>query len=106
MSPIFGLGPAKSIEYGSYADNEWILFLRSYGIIGTTYIVLTFLLPFIKSKDKFFKYIYFSVLLGSVLYMVPAAIYHIFQIMPLIMILAGLISNDKNKINNEILESD
>lgn len=106
LSPIFGLGPAKSIEYGSYADNEWILFLRSYGIIGTTYIVLTFLLPFIKSKDKFFKYIYFSVLLGSVLYMVPAAIYHIFQIMPLIMILAGLISNDKNKINNEILESD
>lgn len=97
LSPIFGLGPGKSIEYGSYTDNEWILFLRRYGIIGTIYIALTFLRPFIKSKDKFFKYIYFSVLLASGLYMIPAAIYHVFQIMPLIMILAALISKDENK---------
>ncbi len=90
MSPIFGLGPAKSIEYGSHSDNEWLLFLRRYGVIGCLYIILTFVLPFIRSKDKFFKYIYFSVLAGSALYMIPVAIYHSFQVMPLIMILAGL----------------
>lgn len=96
-SPLFGLGPAKSIEYKKSVDNEWLLFLRRYGIIGTFYIVLVFTIPFIKSKDKKFKYIYFSVLFGSVLYMIPSIIYHSFQLMPLIIILAGLVSTNKKE---------
>ena len=99
MSPIFGIGPAKSIEYEKHVDNEWLLFLRRYGIVGCSYIVFIFVFPFIKSNDKFFKYIYFSVLIGSALYMIPAIIYNSFQIMPLIMILAGLVPNN-NKTSN------
>ncbi|KUO49305.1 MAG: hypothetical protein APF76_16005 [Desulfitibacter sp. BRH_c19] len=99
-SPIFGLGPAKSIEYEHSVDNEWLLFLKRYGIIGTIYIVFIFIFPVIKSKGNSFKYLYFSILTGSAVYMIPAIIYNCFQIMPLIMILAALIPD--NKITKKI----
>ena len=82
ISPFFGLGPAKSIEYEYAVDNEWLLFLKRYGIIGTIYFVLSFVIPFIKSKDKFFKLVYFSVLLASAAYMIVVNIYSSFQVMP------------------------
>ena len=99
-SPLLGLGPAKSIEYRSHVDNEWLLFLKRYGIIGCSYIVFAFTFPFARAKDKFYKYIYFSTLLASAIYMIPAIIYHSFQIMPLIIILAGLTqSNNRTDIH-------
>lgn len=102
-SPIFGIGPAKSIEYEKCVDNEWLLFLRQYGIVGCIYIVFTFLFPFTNSKDITFKCIYISMLVGSALYMIPAAIYHSFQLMPLVLIIAGLISNDTKIQKNDNL---
>ena len=98
ISPFFGLGPAKSIEYEYAVDNEWLLFLKRYGIIGTIYFVLSFVIPFIKSKDKFFKLVYFSVLLASAAYMIVVNIYSSFQVMPLVIILATLTS-DKNQVH-------
>ncbi len=97
MSPFFGLGPAKSIDYIHHVDNEWLLFLRRYGVIGCSYIVITFIYPFIRSKDKFLKSIYFATLAGSALYMIPAIIYHSFQVMPLMVILAALVSVESKK---------
>ncbi|WP_031514123.1 O-antigen ligase family protein [Desulfofalx alkaliphila] len=101
-SPIFGLGPAKSIEYEHSVDNEWLLFLKRYGIVGTIYIVFIFIFPVIKSKRSFFKYLYLSILIGSAIYMIPSIIYNCFQIMPLIMILAALVPDSKiiKKINS------
>ena len=90
-SPLFGLGPAKSIEYEHHVDNEWLLFLRQYGVVGCFYITFTFLSPLINKKDTFFRNLYLSILVGSALYMIPAVIYNSFQIMPLIMIMIGLI---------------
>lgn len=92
ISPLAGLGPAKSIKYEHHVDNEWLLFLRQYGILGTVYIILVFTIPFFNSRDKVFKYIYFSILFGCSLYMIPSVIYNSFQLMPLIMILAALVS--------------
>ena len=97
-SPIFGLGPAKSIDYKAHVDNEWLLFLRQYGIVGTLYFVSIFVLPFLRSKNKFYKYLYYSVLVGSALYMIPAIIYNSFQLMPIIMILAGLVSSSRKSM--------
>lgn len=91
QSPIFGLGPAKSIEYEHHVDNEWLLFLRQYGVVGCCYFMFIFTFPFIKKKGTLFKYIYLSISAGCALYMIPAAIYESFQLMPLIMILIGLI---------------
>ena len=40
--------------------------------------------------------------MGSALYMIPAAIYNSFQLMPLIMVLAGLVEDNKiaGNVNN------
>lgn len=92
-SPLFGIGPAKSISYEYVADNEWLLLLREYGVIGTFYLISSFVLPFIlrkKNKDKNILFLYLAILAGSVLYMIPTAIYSSFRLMPLVMIIAGL----------------
>lgn len=99
MSPLLGVGPDKSVKYVHAVDSEWILFLKRYGIIGCFYIIFTFSYPFINAKDNTFKYIYLSILVGCALYMIPAAIYSSFQLMPLVMIIAGLIS-DGSKLEN------
>lgn len=101
-SPWFGLGPAKSIVYEHSVDNEWLLLLRQYGVIGTFYFVMTFLSSFILKKRSYFKYLYLSILIGSIVYMFPAIIYHSFQIMPLIMVIAGLVTNDESNLNKEV----
>ena len=98
MSPMFGLGPAKSIAYQHSVDNEWLLFLRQYGIIGCLYVFLTFSFPFIIKTNSYYKYLYLSIIVGSAIYMIPAIIYNSFQLMPLVMVFAGLIPNDRNKM--------
>lgn len=97
MSPVFGMGPAKFIKYKHHVDNEWLFSLRRYGIVGTLYFVISFVIPFTKGKDKFFKHIYFSVLLASSAYMLVVNIYNSFQVMPLIMVLAALIPQTNSK---------
>ena len=94
MSPIFGLGPAKSIAYEHAVDNEWLLFLRQYGIAGCFYIFYIFTIPFLRLKRTYYKHLYFSIAISSAVYMIPAAIYSSFQLMPLIMIFAGLVSKE------------
>ncbi len=94
MSPIFGLGPAKSIQYKHYVDNEWLFLLRRYGVVGTISFAISFVTPFTKGKDKFYKHIYFSILLASSAYMLVVNIYNSFQVMPLIIILAALIPQE------------
>lgn len=91
MSPVFGLGPAKAIVYQAQADNEWLLFLRRYGVVGCTYIALIFFVPFRRSRDRFYSLIYFSTISAAAVYMLVANIYSSFQVVPLIIILAAMI---------------
>lgn len=100
LSPIFGIGPAKSIDYKYAADNEWLLLLRMYGIFGTLYFVISFILPCLYRQiiNSFYGKIYISVLVGAAIYMIPAAIYNSFQLMPLVMVLAGLAFSDESKV--------
>lgn len=103
MSPLFGVGPTKIIKYKYAVDNEWLLFIKRYGIIGTSYFVLTFILPFIKRKDKEFKLIYFSLIAASAVYMIVVNIYSSFQVMPLIIIFASLIQGNKEFYKEHVL---
>ena len=91
MSPMFGLGPAKSIVFENFVDNEWLLFLRRYGIVGTLYLIFMFFVPVLNQKRNLFKMIYISVICASAIYMIPASIYHSFRLMPLVMILTAII---------------
>lgn len=101
-SPIFGLGPSKSVAFSHSADNEWLLLLRQYGIVGVIYFVFVFSAPFIRSKRSVYKKLYFSLILAAAIYMIPAGIYHSFQLMPLFMVLAGLVPfNSQSQLQAE-----
>lgn len=111
-SPMFGWGPGKD-EMTTVVDNEWILLLRRYGIVG----VFGFFLLFIKlysgvgrqqriKKVGTFENI-FSVfpqasILSIVLYMIPSSFYHSLQLMPILMVFLGLVYVDKKSFRKQL----
>lgn len=55
--PIFGYGPYKNFfySYTIYSENEYILYLWRYGIIGIILYIFWYLFPIIKYENKKFK---------------------------------------------------
>ena len=106
-SPLFGVGPLRSGSFEHAADNEWILLLRSYGVVGTLYFILIFLVPEIKNRliafrsrtysDINFNELSFAVLLACIVYMIPAGVYHSLLVMPFILIILSF-SDISNRI--------
>ena len=62
------------------------------------YMFFNIFIPFIIKTNSYYKYLYLSIIVGSAIYMIPAIIYNSFQLMPLVMVFAGLIPNDRNKM--------
>lgn len=101
QSPIFGWGPGKD-AMTTIVDNEWLLLLRRYGIVGVIIFIFLFWNFYSglgkiqkKAKDNLFLEI-FSVfsqtsLVSIAVYMIPAAFYHSLQLMPILMTFLGLI---------------
>jgi len=95
ISPVFGIGPAKAIEYQFAADNEWLLMLRQYGLFGTFYFMLMFFLPIIlkggKRESRKHVQFYKAMVVAVALFMIPAAVFHSFQLMSMITALMAII---------------
>jgi hypothetical protein len=93
-SPILGIGAAKSVNFRFAPDNEWLLLLRKFGMLGTAWFVMMFAVPVYMYwpglKKNMMAKIYVAVLVGLAVYMCPAAPFHSFQIMPLVMLIGGL----------------
>ncbi len=99
QSPIFGWGPGKA-TMSTIVDNEWLLLLRRYGALG----VLVFILWFTgiyrtlskiarKAKNNYTEAFCVGLqatLIAYAIYMIPAAVYHSLQLMPILLILLGL----------------
>jgi O-antigen ligase len=105
QSPILGIGSAKSLTFRYAPDNEWLLLLRKFGILGTLWFILTFALPlgiyWPRLRGNTASKVYVSVLAGLSVYMFPAAVFHSYQLMPLVMILGGLtfsLLQDKQRV--------
>lgn len=96
-SPWFGLGPLYGREFEFSADNEWLLYLRSYGLVGTLYLILSFIFahalslrsgssPMLPDVRRLIE----ATLIALALYMVPAAAFNSLILMPLVLILVAL----------------
>ena len=80
VSPFFGVGllpRATDIFIGS--DNEWLHFLRSFGIVGIFWLAIFLLTPILLTKNKPFEIsnlnrFILSILVLSFTYMIPAAV--------------------------------
>lgn len=101
-SPLFGWGPGKG-TMGTIVDNEWLLFLRRYGIAGA--LVFAVLLarlyrrlgrsltprdvvtqPYRVALQLAMQ----GVLVAYTIYMVTAAVYHVPQIMTVLLLMVSL----------------
>lgn len=85
--PFAGTGPLRSIGQ-AVADNEWILLLRTYGIVGTIYIICLFVIgSFVGNKANITV---ISITIASFIYMTTSAVFHSLVLMPLILLFFGL----------------
>jgi O-antigen ligase len=98
-SPWFGWGPGKE-TMGTVVDNEWLLILRRYGLIGTIAFIglfgnLFFNLSKIRRQGVDFSVYALALALqgtfcGYAFYMFLASIYHSLQLMPIFLLFLGL----------------
>jgi len=104
-SPILGWGPGKAVigfEATRIIDNEWLLLMVRYGVVGLAVFLclfgnLFFGLSHIRRKlnqDRLVAALTFalqSIFIAYAVYMFPAGVYHNMQLMSLIMLLTGML---------------
>lgn len=96
-SPLLGVGPLRQTDFIRYAaDNEYLLLLRTYGLVGTLYLGGVFLLPQLPAlRDRSNSGVGMDraalladcVLVACMLYMIPVAVYHSLVLMPVVLVL-------------------
>jgi len=98
-SPIIGFGPSKGL-FVEAVDNEWILLLRSYGIIGVTFFIGLFFNLFQQlslvakqlssNSSRAYIIVLQALLIVFAINMIPAQVYAAMQIMPFYFLCAGI----------------
>lgn len=74
-----GYGPDKlARKHSVIFDNEWIMLLFRYGYIGTLFYLCMLLSPICSYKylDKSRLFLYITIMLMTIIYMIPSAVYH------------------------------
>ena len=74
-----GNGPDKlARKHSAIFDNEWIMLLFRYGYIGTLFYLCMLLFPICSYKylDKSRLFLYITIMLMTIIYMIPSAVYH------------------------------
>ena len=82
---FIGVGSDKLKQYGLVYDNEYLMVIYKYGIIGLCLFMLIFILPLFrinKLKNEIYL-LYCSMFIGALIYMLPAAIYHSYKLFPI-----------------------
>lgn len=99
QSPIFGWGPGK-VAMTTIVDNEWLLLLRRYGVLGVLVFVLWFMGVYRtlskiahEAKNNYTETFCVGLqatLVAYAIYMIPAGVYHMLQLMPILVLYLGL----------------
>lgn len=106
QSPVFGWGP---VEEGmpTIVDNEWLLLLRRYGIVGVAVFVALFASLFIglskirrasSSVDVSMLTVALqATIVAYAIFMIPAGVYHSLRLMPILLLFLGLAYSQAQK---------
>jgi len=99
QSPVLGWGPGKA-TMNTIVDNEWLLLLRRYGVVGVAVFILWFagvyrmLSRIGKGTQKRYTQTFCvglqATLIAYAIYMIPLGVYHSLQLMPILLIFLGL----------------
>ena len=90
QNPIMGSGPLSRAGFTYAVDNEWLLLLRSYGILGSVYFVLMFTVHCFHKIPYNFRYLgrlISAVLVSSSVFMVPAFVYSSLELTPILLVI-------------------
>ncbi len=93
---IFGIGPSKGVELGIFVDNEWLLLIKRYGLVGLFSFMAVFSLPALQSRPRHPRstavLLYRALLIATGVFMMATTPFHSYQIMSVVMMLiaAGL----------------
>lgn len=112
-SPLFGWGPGKA-TMTTIVDNEWLLLLRRYGLVGILVFISWFAsfyfgLSKIRRGSSAVEVTALTIALQATLiayaaYMIPAGVYHSLQLMPIVILFLGLAySQMRNQMRNCIM---
>lgn len=105
-SPFFGVGPLpRSSDIFGTADNEWLFFLRSYGAVGTIWLILFMFLPFFikkhkKLKQKNRKMFVISCAIATALYIIPAAVVTSSVLFPIFLVVLSMYDVSRSSITH------
>ncbi len=104
QSPLLGWGPGKD-TMSTIVDNEWLLLLRRYGLFGVAIFILLFvnfyrtLSDIERENNNNYTQTFCTALQATIIayaiYMIPAAVYHSLQLMPVLMIFLGLVYSQR-----------
>lgn len=89
---LIGVGPLRRIELLA-ADNEWILIIRSYGLIGVMLFICFMALPLINRTSGAKKALNLGIVGATFLYMIPTVAFHSLVIFPLILIIFAFVDS-------------
>ena len=101
FSPVFGTGPAKeSIE--TIVDNEYLVFLKHYGLVGLLYYFLLFVNIFLLARKRMirgaaeavkgFGGFMLMVSIGTFIFNLTGGVYENFQLISLLLLFVGMLS--------------
>ena len=100
---MIGVGSDKLKQYGLVYDNEYLVIIYRYGIIGLIIYLSIYLLPLSKinkQKDGNFA-LYIALFSGMLLYMYPASIYHSYKLFIISCFVISLYFEEKNYPKNK-----
>lgn len=92
--PFVGVGPLRRSEFKHASDNEWLLILRSYGVLGVFFILAFYLKGFFLKRKVKDVALYYAIVVSSFLYMIPAAIFHSLVLFPLVLFVFAFIDSE------------
>jgi O-antigen ligase len=94
---IFGAGPLKRVRFEFDSDNDWLLMLRSYGIVGTLFLITVFVAPLFGARGPpSLRTIAFgrswrgALLIAGAIYMIPAGLWSSLTLMPAFLVFYAL----------------
>lgn len=96
-SPILGVGPVpRGGDIFGASDNEWLYFLRAYGVVGILWLLIFFFSPLFLARkrgivsERNYSNLALSIVLMTSLYMIPAAVVTSSSINSLFLVLLAL----------------
>lgn len=99
-SPFFGLGPLRNSEITpAAADNEWLLLLRTYGVVGTLVLTIGIVWPHLQAKRRLLRVLISALFISTAVYMLPAAVFHSLVLMPLLLVVIATEDPTVRRVN-------